>query len=76
MARLIAPGEERHLDHDDRDRGLYLGPSHKRCNLRAAGKRGKWARSPESETFTPSELLEDEPDNHQSYGLLGRMADS
>jgi hypothetical protein len=36
----IRPGEEWHLDHDDEDRGRYLGPSHARCNEKAAGRRG------------------------------------
>jgi hypothetical protein len=33
----IAPGELWHLDHDDLDKRRHLGPSHARCNLRAAG---------------------------------------
>ena len=35
--QLILPGEKFHLDHTD-DRTGYLGPSHERCNLSAAGK--------------------------------------
>jgi hypothetical protein len=35
----IRPGEEWHLDHDDEDRGRYLGPSHARCNVSAAGRK-------------------------------------
>ena len=35
----IAPGTPFHLDHRD-DKLGYLGVSHARCNLRAAGKRG------------------------------------
>jgi hypothetical protein len=35
----IAPGTAFHLDHRD-DKLGYLGVSHARCNLRAAGKRG------------------------------------
>lgn len=35
----IAPGEPWQLDHSDEDRTKYLGPSHKLCNLSAAGKR-------------------------------------
>jgi len=31
----IRPGSDWHLDHSD-DRTQYLGPSHRRCNLRAA----------------------------------------
>ena len=33
---LIAPSERWHLDHAD-DRNSYLGPSHAKCNLQAAG---------------------------------------
>jgi hypothetical protein len=33
---LIAPSAVWHLDHAD-DRNSYLGPSHAKCNLRAAG---------------------------------------
>jgi hypothetical protein len=36
---LIVPGTRWHLDHSE-DRLGYLGPSHARCNLRAAAKRG------------------------------------
>jgi hypothetical protein len=35
----ILPGQRWHLDHRD-DKGGYLGVSHARCNLSAAGKRG------------------------------------
>jgi len=31
--RWIAPGTPWHLDHDDRNPGQYLGPSHARCNV-------------------------------------------
>jgi hypothetical protein len=34
--RPIDPREEWHLAHND-DRTRWLGPSHKRCNLREAG---------------------------------------
>lgn len=34
---LIQPGDAWQLDHSD-DRASYIGPSHKRCNLSAAGK--------------------------------------
>lgn len=34
----IQPGEQWHLDHDDNNRTKYIGPSHKHCNLSAAGK--------------------------------------
>jgi hypothetical protein len=30
--KAIRPGEPWDLDHDDRDRSKYLGPSHARCN--------------------------------------------
>lgn len=33
----IQPGQDWHLDHDDDDRGKYIGPSHAQCNLSAAG---------------------------------------
>lgn len=35
----IQPGTEWQLDHSDTDRTKYLGPSHKHCNLSAAGKK-------------------------------------
>ena len=35
----IAAGAPWHLDHSD-DKLGYLGPSHARCNLKAAAKRG------------------------------------
>lgn len=34
----ILPGSQWALDHDDRDRTKYLGPSHKYCNDSAGGK--------------------------------------
>lgn len=34
----IKPGEPWALDHDDNDRGKYLGPSHSYCNNSAGGK--------------------------------------
>lgn len=34
----IQPGQDWHLDHDDNDRTKYIGPSHKHCNLSAAGR--------------------------------------
>jgi hypothetical protein len=36
----ISPWEEWHLDHND-DRTGYIGPSHAKCNLSAAGKRSR-----------------------------------
>jgi hypothetical protein len=39
--RRILPGQKFHLDHSA-DRRSYLGVSHARCNLVAAGKAG-WA---------------------------------
>ena len=36
---LIQPNTAWHLDHDDEDRGTYLGPSHAFCNVSAGGKR-------------------------------------
>ena len=35
----ILPGTPWHLDHDDEDRGTYLGPSHAFCNDSAGGRR-------------------------------------
>lgn len=35
----IQPGTPWALDHDDEDRGTYLGPSHVYCNNSAGGKR-------------------------------------
>ena len=34
----ILPGQPWHLDHDDSDRSVYMGPSHARCNCSAAGR--------------------------------------
>jgi hypothetical protein len=39
----ILPGSRWHLDHED-DGLHYLGPSHARCNLQAAAKRGNEIR--------------------------------
>lgn len=39
----ISPAEPWDLGHDDEDRGLYVGPEHRRCN-RAAGGRSRPAR--------------------------------
>ena len=36
----IQPSDDWHLDHTD-DRDSYLGPSHARCNLSAAGKKSQ-----------------------------------
>lgn len=47
----IAPGSEWDLDHDDRDRSRYLGPSHAGCNRSAGGSK---AREPERVVYTPS----------------------
>jgi hypothetical protein len=44
--KAIYPGQEWHLDHSD-DRSGWLGPSHARCNLEAAGRKG--SRRPELE---------------------------
>jgi len=37
--RPIVPGTPWDLDHDDHDRTLYLGASHRRCNRRTAAHR-------------------------------------
>ena len=39
--QLMLPGQKLHLDHDDWDRSIIRGFSHERCNLRAAGRKGK-----------------------------------
>ena len=39
--QLMLPGQKLHLDHDDWDRSIILGFSHERCNLKAAGRKGK-----------------------------------
>ncbi len=36
---VIEPGAAFDLDHDDRDRLRYLGPSHPACNRATAGRR-------------------------------------
>lgn len=38
-SRPILPNTPWHLDHDDEDRGTYLGPSHAFCNDSAGGRR-------------------------------------
>jgi hypothetical protein len=38
---LGAMGPHLHLDHDDRDKSVYLGFSHAACNLAAAGRLGR-----------------------------------
>jgi hypothetical protein len=51
----ILPGTPWHLDHDDQDRTRYLGPSHKACNMKAAGYAGYVA------AFGPKKPAKDEP---------------
>lgn len=45
----ITPGTSWHLDHNA-DRTGYLGPSHKSCNLRAAGRKGARVTNPRRKT--------------------------
>jgi hypothetical protein len=37
----MLPGQELHLDHDDWDRSIIRGFSHRKCNLRAAAKKAR-----------------------------------
>ena len=37
----IDPAEAWHLDHDDVDSGMYLGPSHEWCNTSAGGTKAR-----------------------------------
>lgn len=37
--KTIRPNQPWHLDHDDEDRGKYLGPSHAWCNASAGGRK-------------------------------------
>lgn len=39
--QLMLPGQELHLDHDDWDRSRLLGFAHAKCNLSAAGRKGR-----------------------------------
>lgn len=57
------PGDELHLDHDDRDRTRYRGLAHARCNVSAGAIRGNrmrrafWQRrATQLALFKPSEL--------------------
>jgi hypothetical protein len=44
----IRPGSVWHLGHHDWDHSRYMGPEHRRCNLRAAGLKAgvlkNWSR--------------------------------
>lgn len=44
--RTLQAGDDVHLDHDDQDRGKYLGFAHARCNLVAGAVKGNRARAP------------------------------
>jgi hypothetical protein len=54
----IDPSERWHLDHAD-DRSGYLGPSHARCKLEAAGRKTAGWRA---------EYPQDEPENGVFWG--------
>jgi hypothetical protein len=57
----IEPGEDWQLDHRD-DRQGYLGPSHRRCNLRAgADKTNGYRRIQEDPPMRWSQRWHDDP---------------
>ena len=42
--RAIYPGQSWDLGHDDRDRTIYRGPEHARCNRSSGARRGNKMR--------------------------------
>jgi hypothetical protein len=59
----IRPGTEWDLDHDDADRGRYLGPSHANCN-RGARRNGDVPAG----VLESVEVVPDDPERGQYYG--------